>query len=281
MNKIIIVFLFFVVVFASCTATKKQFGQFVIQPNTDTIEAHQAVSKIKNLSNNVFDSAIYIGNNNIEIHYRLFKPKQNELNGIEKYPLVVVYHGSGPPIGSDNKSHLGVIQKLFASSEIQTKYPAYVLAPQFPTRSSDYKMDTVRNVLYSTPRHCLNTALQLIDSLKMNLNIDHNRIYVVGFSMGGSTTINSLMARPDLFAAGISISGIPQFDKIKAINKIPIWLLHGIDDTENTIFSDEYFYKERKTHTLFWKLKGTTHGNLFTPTILGETLPAWLFAQHR
>ncbi|MET3126786.1 putative peptidase [Arcicella rosea] len=142
-------------------------------------------------------------------------------------------------------------------------------------------MDTSRNVLYSTPRACLNSVLALIDTLKLNLNIDTKRIYVIGFSMGGSTVINSLSARPELFAAGISISGIPQFDKIQELATTPIWLIHGIDDTENPINSDEQFYREMSENIRFWKLKATTHDNVFTTQILGETLPKWLFKQRK
>jgi len=131
------------------------------------------------------------------------------------------------------------------------------------------------------PRPALNSVLQLIDSLKSSLNIDSTRIYVVGFSMGASTVINSLSARPDLFAAGVSIAGIPQFDKIPELSDIPIWLIHGLDDTENPSDSDEQFYRERPNQTLFWKLKETDHGTIFTTLLLGETLPSWLFAQRK
>jgi predicted peptidase len=202
-----------------------------------------------------------------------FAPKQKSE---DKYPLVVIYHGSGA-IGTDNNTQLELLHKLFASPEIQSKYPAYVLAPQFPTHSSDYATDTERKVLYSTPRPCLNAVLQLIDSLQSNLNIDSKRIYIVGFSMGGSTVINSLSARPDLFAAGISIAGIPQFDQTQVLKKIPIWLIHGIDDTENPIDSDEVLFNEMGENIRFWKLKAITHDNVFSSLILGETLPQWLF----
>jgi predicted peptidase len=266
-----------IILATSCSPTKTQYGLRVVENTADTTLSKQAIFKIKKLDNNVFDTATFVGKEHIEIKYRLFKPKQQNAN--QKFPLVIVYHGSGTPIGNDNISQLGVLQKLFASADIQNKYPAYVLAPQFPTRSSDYIMDSARNLLYSKSSPCLNVALQLIDSLKSNLNIDNKRIYVVGFSMGGSTVINSLSARPDLFAAAISISGIPQFGKIKQLKAIPIWLIHGIDDTENYINSDEQFYKEKSKHILFWKLKATTHNNVFTTTTLGETLPKWLFKQ--
>ncbi len=266
-------------VLTACSTTKKQFGQVIIENTADTTLSKQEILKIRNLDNEMFDAASFVGKEQIEIKYRIFKPKQQKTN--EKYPLVIVYHGSGRPVGTDNKSQLGALHKLFASPDIQNKYPAYVLAPQFPTRSSDYVMDTTRNLLYSAPRPCLNSVLQLIDSLKSNLNIDTERIYVVGYSMGGSTVINSLSARPELFAAGVSISGIPQFDKIQKLKAIPIWLIHGIDDTENPINSDEQFYKETGNNVLFWKLKATTHDNVFTTQILGETLPKWLFKQRK
>jgi predicted peptidase len=275
MSRIFLALSIFISLLISCSIARKQ--QVVIDKDSDTTSLKQVILKIRNLNDSVFDSATFAGNG-IAIRYRLFKPRQP--NAGKKYPLVVVYHGSGP-VGTDNKSQLGILQKLFAMPEIQNKYPAYVLAPQFPTRSSDYVMDTIRNVLCSKPRPCLNSALQLIDSLKSNLNIDSDRIYVIGFSMGGSTAINSLSARPELFAAGISISGIPQFDKIDELEATPIWLIHGMEDTENPISSDEQFYREKNNIIRFWKLQSTSHDNVFTTQLLGETLPEWLFMQHR
>jgi predicted peptidase len=274
MTKRFFLFLSILILFCSgCITTKSQFGQHILERPADTTLTKQQISKIRSIDNSIFDKATFVGKEQIEIKYRIFKPKHKS---DEKYPLVVVYHGSGA-IGTDNNSQLGLLHKLFASPDIQSKYPCYVLAPQFPMRSSDYKTDTERKVLYSTPRPCLNEVFQLIDSLKSNLNIDNKRIYVVGFSMGGSTVINSLSARPDLFAAGISVAGIPQFDQTQVLKNIPIWLIHGIDDTENTIHSDEVLYKEIGNNIRFWKLKATTHDNVFSSLILGETLPKWLF----
>jgi predicted peptidase len=207
----------------------------------------------------------------------MFRPSQPQSG--EAYPLVIVYHGSAG-IGTDNESQLRLFHKLFARPEIQTAYPAYLLAPQFSTRTSDYSIDTISNLLSSTSRPCLNSVFELVDSLKLNMNIDSNRIYVVGYSMGGSTVINSLSKRPDLFTAGISISGIPQFDSMQELAKIPIWLIHGTSDTVNPIESDEQLYEEINDNIRFWKLKGKTHDNIVTQYILGDSLPKWLF-NHR
>jgi predicted peptidase len=271
--RIISSLLIALILLVSCAVTKNKFGLTIIDNTADNTSTKQEIFKIKSIDNNIFDTATFIGTEQIEIKYRLFAPKQKSK---KKYPLVIVYHGSGA-IGTDNKSQLGLLPKLFASPGIQAKYPAYVLAPQFSTRSSDYATDTAIKLLYSTSRPCVTSVLELIDSLKSNLNVDNRRIYVIGYSMGGSTVINSLATKPELFAAGISIAGIPQFDKTQLLNNIPIWLIHGTDDTENPISSDEMFYKEMSNRILFWKLKETTHDNIFSSLILGETLPKWLF----
>jgi len=276
MTKILSIFLLTIISF---TVAEAQFGLKTIDNTADAETTKQRVSQIRSLDNNVFEPAFFADSEEkTEIKYRLFKPFKKDNR---KYPLVVFFHGSGA-IGTDNVSHLGILPKLFASDESQKKYPAYILAPQFPDRSSDYVLDKDRNILVSNPRSSLKAVLKLIESLKKELNIDEKRIYAVGFSMGGSTVINSLSVRPDLFAAGISISGIPEFSNIEKLSTIPIWLIHGIDDTENPINSDEQFYKEiDKKRIRFWKLKATTHDNVFTPQLLDNTLPKWLFKQRK
>lgn len=274
MTKILFALYISAIFLASCSATNRQFGQVIIEDTGDPQETKQEILKIKELDNNIFDSSTFLGTNLEEVKYRLFNPTQQKTN--KTYPLIVVYHGSAD-VGTDNNSQLKLFQKLFATPDIQEDYPAYVLAPQFSTRSSDYLMDTTRNLLYSSPRSCLNSVFELIDSLKLNLNIDKNRIYVVGYSMGGSTVINSLSERPDLFAAGISIAGIPQFDNTEGLSEIPVWLIHGTNDTVNPIESDEQLYNEISNNIRFWKLKSKGHDNIVITDILGEALPRWLF----
>src|ERR1700754_151402 len=204
---------------SSCSGLKKQTGYYKLQQQISPDSANKIKNNILAISNDVFRPFQYTGVGSITINYRLLEPIQR--NNKDKYPLVLVLHGSGRPIGTDNKSQLGVLAKFWAQENIREKYPAYVLVPQFPRRSSNYRSDTVRKVLTSVPDSCLTVAFQLIDSLKNQLPIDDSRIYVLGFSMGGSSTINSLDSRPDLFAAGISISGIPDFDQTATLAHMP------------------------------------------------------------
>ena len=249
--------------------------------SNDSAYVAQRITMLRSVDNTLFKAFLYKGGDGIDIPYRLFTPLPAGA-GKKSLPLVLIFHGSGQ-IGTDNSAQLGLLPKLFAHEETQRNSPAYILAPQFHTRSSDYSIDSTRNVLKSTPRLCLHKVLHLVDSLVQVLNIDRQRIYVVGYSMGASTTINALSARPDLFAAGISIAGIPQFEKGDKIRHIPLWMIHGTSDDVNSIQSDEYFAQEfNRPNLKFWKLEGVNHDILTTPTILDSLLPDWLFKQiHR
>ncbi|WP_051691750.1 alpha/beta hydrolase-fold protein [Pedobacter borealis] len=262
----------------SCNSRIRTFGKTKIAKSADSIYLKRRISEIKNFDTNVFTRGSFKGTANTPIVYRLLKP----YNTRSKIPLVIVFHGSNA-VGNDNTSQLGILAKLFAMDEIQAKYPAFILAPQFPSRSSNYVLDQSRNVLTSVPQPCLTTALQLIDSLKNTLNIDEKRIYLIGFSMGASSVINVLSLKPDLFAAGISISGIPQFDKVKTLTNIPIWLIHGNMDTENPFSSDQKFFEELKHNNRirFWEFDDLAHNDIFAPAILTDELPHWLFKNKR
>lgn len=241
-------------------------GHRIIQQKISKEAALAAKNKLKESSNDDFKPGQYH-----DIHYRLLSPLPG--NPAATYPLVLVFHGSGA-VGRDNIAQQGVLVKLWAQPDIRTKYPAYILAPQFPQRSSNYAVDSGKNVLVSTPDPSVNTVLQLIDSLKKVLPVNGRKIYVIGFSMGASTALNSLALRPDLFAAAVSVSGIPDF---KRNNKIPVWLIHGNADHENPFSSDSLFYKTmHDRHIKFWEIDQLGH-EVYPELYMSDAIPEWLF----
>jgi predicted peptidase len=261
-----------------CAATKHDTGYLLIQHNISKDSAEHYKNNIRSISTDIFQPFQYTGQNNITIQYRLLSPK----TGHEKdtYPLVLVLHGSGA-IGTDNSSQMGVLAKYWAQPSICGKYPAYVVAPQFPQRSSNYSMDAERKVLSSSPGLCLSTALQLIDSLKKVLPVNQKKIYVVGFSMGGSSALNVLSLRPGMFAAAISISGIPEMERAYTLTNTPIWLIHGNADDENPFGSDSLFYKELLSlgarHSRFWEIDNWSH-DIYYQLYTTKAMPKWLFS---
>jgi len=280
MRKIIVISL---LALTSCMGLKKKTGYYRLQPAMNADSAETIKTKILHtVDTGVFKPIAYTGTGMITINTRLLEPVSPDTG--RKYPLVLVLHSSGRPIGTDNVSQLGVLARLWAQPAIREKYPAYVLVPQFPRRSSNYSPDPSRKVLSSVPDSCLTTALELVDAILKMFPIDNRRIYVVGFSMGGSSAINAMGLRPDLFAAGLSISGIPDFGHLTTLAKTPLWLVHGNADTENPMSSDSVLYKELEAlhdeHITFWEIEGLQH-ELYPELYTTDAIPAWLFQQQK
>ncbi|MBD8080844.1 carboxylesterase family protein [Chryseobacterium caseinilyticum] len=263
----------------SCTSQKMKYGtKTEIQDKADSAKSLSKIKHIKSLDFSEFIEGKF-ENEKIAVNYRLLKPKKIEQT--QKYPLVLVFHGSGA-IGVNNTAQMGVLAKMWLLPENREKYPVYVLSPQFPERSSNYHLDQDRNVLASESGEYLNLVLNSLDFFIEKENIDKNRVYVMGFSMGGSTTSNAITNRPDLFAAAVNISGVSQFNKINELKNLPIWMVHGSLDTENSIKSNLKFFGELKNNgnILFWEFKDKYHNNILSAELVDE-IPKWLMKKHK
>jgi hypothetical protein len=74
-------------------------------------------------------------------------------------------------------------------------------------------------------------VLKLITALEAEFTIDPARLYLTGLSIGGRGTWMMLRENPNLFAAGIPMSGEDDPTMAAKIAKIPIWAFHGAMDT--------------------------------------------------
>ena len=274
-------FILFSIVFSivSCISNSTKFGtKTEIFDEKDSLKSLAKIKEIKALDYSDFKPGKFKDEKS-EVNYRFLKPKN--LDKAKKYPLILVFHGSGA-IGTNNTSQMGVLSKMWLSPENREKYPTYVLSPQFPIRSSNYHPDESRNVKVSQSNEHLDLVLKSLDSLIIKENIDPNRIYVMGFSMGGATTSNAISKRPDLFAAAINVSGISQFDQINQLQKMPIWIVHGSLDTDNFPQSNFRFFEELKTkgNVFLWEYKDKYHNNILSWELI-EEIPKFLFKQKK
>src|SRR4029078_1052174 len=72
--------------------------------------------------------------------------------------------------------------------------------------------------------------IQLVDHVVAKLNIDRDRVYVTGLSMGGYGTYRLVAAYPDRFAAAVPIFGGGEQEMAKPLSRVPIWAFHGAKD---------------------------------------------------
>ncbi|MDJ0646525.1 MAG: prolyl oligopeptidase family serine peptidase [Flavobacteriaceae bacterium] len=185
--------------------------------------------------NTLYEHASFSANNDT-LNYRVLKPK--DFDHKKKYPLVLFMHGAGER-GNDNKAQLVHGADLFAKKEHREKYNSFVIFPQCPENDywSNINYTQKENGLgfefkeKSEPWKALSLVMKLMDSLVQSPNIDTNRIYISGLSMGGMATFELLFRRPDMFAAAIPICGgaHPLTAQMYA-KKVPVWVIHGSDD---------------------------------------------------
>ncbi len=193
-------------------------------------------------------------NGNITLPYNLHQPAQAAVNPQAKYPLVIYLHGGGER--GSNEEHLTSRHALpfFASSnslltpENRQNKPAYIVAPQCQCEFFSNEWSSGGGAPFSisgNPSRYGKALTDLIEHLKATYQIDPDRIYVTGISMGGGGSWELAARRPDLIAAAVPMSGHPvssNHAQAVANSKVVIWPQQGegdennsITDTENTV----------------------------------------------
>ena len=83
-----------------------------------------------------------------------------------------------------------------------------------------------------TKSKAMDLVVKLMDDFIKRKDVDANKVYVSGLSMGGMGTFVILNLRPNMFAAATPICGDGEPSSVNNYaKKIPIWIFHGSDDT--------------------------------------------------
>jgi len=213
--------------------------------------------------------------------YRLLLPIGYDPS--KSYPLILNLHGRAG-IGDDNVSQLRPWSEIFTTRDWRERYPCIMVAPQSWDSWSAYderypklsKRDIEGLPEYWHPRlkegryppdyvstGSLTMAFLLLDQLARDYNVDTDRVYVLGHSMGGYGSWNALWAAPGRFAAAIpSAGGILPWKDVSKFKNVPIWAFHGNEDpTVPFEFTQEIFDRmsQVKGKMKFTELGGVKH----------------------
>ncbi len=225
-----------------------------------------------------FAAGRFMASDGTPLPYRLLKPAVMEPG--RTYPLVLQLHASGA-IGTDNESQIGGFSNGWLLPAMRKNYATFVLIPQFPARTVEYADVTQPSLLRSKPTALLASAYQLVDAIVKEFPVDRSRVYVVGFSMGASSALQALMARPDLFAAAMAVAAVPP--DTSRMPAVPILMIHGDADTENPFLAARAWaqaIKSRGAQVEFRSVPGLQHElppDLPTATWWRD----WLFSKRR
>ena len=209
----------------------------------------------------------------------------DNIDASKTYPLVLFLHGAGGR-GNNNSEQLydaGSID-AFEDQSIFTNHQTYLIAPQVPENKQWV------NIKWSTLKHkmpkiseTMELTLELIDNVLKNKNnqIDTNRVYLMGLSMGGYGVWDILQRRPKLFAAVVPICGGGDVSRSSLISHIPIWAWHGDrDDVIHVSRSKSMFNELRKIggDIIYSEIKGRGH-DVWNDVWKSKELWDWLFSK--
>ena len=232
-----------------------------------------------------YNAVTFVNSPETTFNYRWRAPDKVELGN--KYPLLFFLHGAGGR-GNDNKGQLkdaGGI-KAFANQGVSTSRQSYVFAGQVPNgqRWVDVHWGTLEHKMPKASKS-MAMALEALEQFigdKKN-QVDPDRVYVMGLSMGGYGTWDAIQRRPDLFAAAVPICGGGDKSLGKKIAKLPVWAWHGDKDGVIKVSRSRDMIEAIKVaggSPKYSEIKGRGH-NAWTDVWNSNELWDWLYSQKR
>jgi predicted peptidase len=214
--------------------------------------------------------------------YRLLRPRDYDAK--KKYPLVIFLHGAGER-GSDNEKQLRHGANDFASDEIMTKYPAFVMVPQCPDNEkwSDVDWSAMSSTLPENPSRSLSATMKAVEALAREFSIDSKRLYITGLSMGAYGTWDALSRWPEEFAAAATVCGGGDPAYARRMKDVPIWAFHGDEDMAVKVQRSREMIEALKAAggtPKYTEYAGVGHDS-WTRTYADPALYEWLFAQEK
>jgi predicted peptidase len=139
----------------------------------------------------------------------IFLPSDYKQDGEKRFPLLIYQHGSGNP----------------TLEGVKYGGPAGNVA--VPGEAEKWQFITVSPLGGWTPQQ----LLRFIDELEKRYKIDLDRIYLTGFSAGGSWAWFTAMAAPKRFAAVVPLAGVSAISEAERLVDLSLWAHVGAEDS--------------------------------------------------
>ena len=198
----------------------------------------------------------------VEMSYCLFLPNTYDPKKPEGFPLFTFLHGNSHQ-GYDWNGLLneGPPQMLKDDKKLRDAMPLIGLFPQCPP---DKRWDD---------RTIIQSVVALLIEVEKKFNVDKDRVYCTGLSMGGMGTWFVIQEAPFLFAAAAPISAVAvRLEQApNRLKDVPVWIICGSEDggfTDGSLKMHEAF-KNNGNDVKLTKWQGEGHGvwGRFYPTM--------------
>lgn len=200
--------------------------------------------------------------------YGLFKPANYDPN--MSYPLIVYLHGSNDTISRDIDWYKESVQSL---------NPSFVLTPKTTETNLGWG-DTWHN----TNGDAQKKVLELVDLLIKDYNINANKLYIYGISMGAFGVFSVLSNHPGKFAAAFAVCGGSSPKVADKMLDTPLWIFHGEKDDIVPVRLSREIYNEivklGGKKVKYTEYPGVKH-NSWENVSEEKELSTWLFSQEK
>jgi predicted esterase len=182
--------------------------------------------------------------------YQVFVPAAYDKS--KMFPLVIALHGMG---GDENSYFQAYAQGAF---KIEAEKHGYIAAcPKGRKPASMYIGDAEKDVM------------DVIAEMRRDYNIDPDRIYLTGHSMGGYGTWSIAINHPDVFAALAPVAGgVNNPAAMSKIAHIPQLVVHGDNDQTVPVERSRVMVaagKKLGVEIKYIEVPGGDHGSVVAP----------------
>lgn len=177
-------------------------------------------------------------------------------------PVVIFLHGASLCGNDLNRvKRYGTIDAIERGRALD----AFVIAPQNP--GGAWKPSKINAILEWAEQH---------------YNIDKDRVYVLGMSLGGYGTIDMAAAYPDKIAAAMAFCGGGTTKDFGALSQVPLWIVHGTADKAVPVSASDKVVAGIKatgddSRLIYHRVPGMNHGKPARYFYLAESYE-WLFS---
>ncbi|MGM9803960.1 MAG: alpha/beta hydrolase-fold protein [Muribaculaceae bacterium] len=219
---------------------------------------------------------------NLSFKYRIYIPTNSQTDKT-KFPLIIYLHGLDAR-GTDNSKQMNYAASYFLN--FNNQFPAFVIYPQCPTDAywglAERPTDFHPEKMLLTPEKSYMSAglLRLIAESQSVYQIDKERIYIVGHSMGGIGTLDMIASHPDVFAAAISFCGTINPMRFTTNHEVPLMLYHNIDDNIIPVEGSIYTFQRLSwlNNEVIYS-EGKSGGHIcWSEAVKNTQLLSWLFS---
>ena len=182
--------------------------------------------------------------------YRIFVPAGYD--GAKAHPLIIALHGMG---GDENSYFDGYANGAF---KVEAEKRGYIVAcPKGRQPASMYRGPAEQDVM------------DVLAEVRRVYNVDSDRVYLTGHSMGGFGTWAIAMHHPEVFAALAPVAGGGNPLDLSKIIQIPELVVHGDADMTVRVESSRTMVEAAKKlgiEVKYIEVPKGSHINVVVPT---------------